>query len=249
MWTSAKVLERSARWTWVPYDAVRVETVELTVVVTPQGKGSVLRFQDGDVDEAVRLARQSGARTLTFSVHEHTRPASLASQLRERGATVDNELDVSALDLTGGVPDLAVPQGIEVRRVDDPLLLADVYKVDGAAFGSPYPTKDFQRADAERLRTDPSVMRYLAYAGGQTVGSAGLTQEGPVGLLWGGGVLEAFRGKGIYRALLHARLTEAVAQNSELALVKARVGTSAPILRRAGFTAHGKEWHLTLALA
>ncbi len=54
-------------------------------------------------------------------------------------------------------------------------------------------------------------------------------------------MLREHRGRGIYRALLAARLEYAVRHGATMALVKGRVETSGPILRRAGFAAHGQE--------
>ena len=62
----------------------------------------------------------------------------------------------------------------------------------------------------------------------------------------GGGVVTEFRGRGVYRALLAARMAEAAKRKATLALVKARTSSSSPILRRAGFTSYGTECHLRL---
>jgi hypothetical protein len=45
----------------------------------------------------------------------------------------------------------------------------------------------------------------------------------------------------VYRAVLGKRLSYAVAHGATMALVKGRIDTSGPILRRAGFTAYGQE--------
>ena len=81
----------------------------------------------------------------------------------------------------------------------------------------------------------------VAYVDGRPVGTGGLTVADGVGRLWSGSVLEAHRGRGVYRALLAERLQYAVRQGATMALVKGRVDTSGPILRRAGFAAHGQE--------
>jgi len=53
--------------------------------------------------------------------------------------------------------------------------------------------------------------------------------------LIGGVVLPRFRGRGLYRALVHARLLDAQARGISLATSHAREVTSAPILERLGF--------------
>jgi GNAT superfamily N-acetyltransferase len=62
-----------------------------------------------------------------------------------------------------------------------------------------------------------------------------------VARLWGGVAVPSARGLGVYRAVLEARLAYAVAHGATMALVKGKIDTSAPILRRAGFAAYGQE--------
>jgi GNAT superfamily N-acetyltransferase len=62
-----------------------------------------------------------------------------------------------------------------------------------------------------------------------------------VARLWGGVVTPPVRGRGVYRTMLDARLSYAVTHGATMALVKGRVDTSGPILRRAGFVAYGRE--------
>jgi GNAT superfamily N-acetyltransferase len=248
MWTPEAVLRTASEWIWIPHDAVKIETPELTMVVNPIGTARVLRFEDARLAEVVERGRAAGASKIEFAVHDHTRPADLGDQLLAAGATLTLELDVSALTLAAGWPLLQVPSDLEVVPVTSAARLPDVYAIDVAAFGDPYPTEAFRAADAALLTTEPNVRRFVVYADGTPVAAAGLTMDGPVGKLWGGGVIPAFRGRGAYRAVLAARLAHAAARGAQLALVKARTGTSAPILRRAGFTVYGREQQYSLAL-
>jgi hypothetical protein len=54
-------------------------------------------------------------------------------------------------------------------------------------------------------------------------------------------VIPEARGQGIYRAVLGARLSYAAGHGASMVLVKGKVDTSGPILRRAGFAAFGQE--------
>jgi ribosomal protein S18 acetylase RimI-like enzyme len=58
--------------------------------------------------------------------------------------------------------------------------------------------------------------------------------------LWGAAVVPAFRGRGIYRALVRARLAHAAARGATLALVHAEP-TSSPVLQRLGFGVYGQQ--------
>jgi len=81
----------------------------------------------------------------------------------------------------------------------------------------------------------------VAYVDGVPSGSGGVTMADGVARLWGGVVVPSARGQGVYRAVLDARLSYAVAHGATMALVKGKIDTSAPILRRAGFAAYGQE--------
>lgn len=76
---------------------------------------------------------------------------------------------------------------------------------------------------------------YLARAGGVPVGTAGLITKQRSVYLVGGNVLEPYRGRGIYRALVDERLSDAATLGFSLATTQAREATSAPILDKLGF--------------
>ncbi len=78
----------------------------------------------------------------------------------------------------------------------------------------------------------------VAEAGGEVVAAAWLVFRGRTGFasLWGGSTLPAWRGRGIYRALVTARAKLAVARGVRLLHVDAS-DDSAPILRRLGLHA------------
>lgn len=139
--------------------------------------------------------------------------------------------------------------GAEVRRVDTPELLDEAYAIDSAVLGTPVRSARFRRAAAaalaEQVAAGPARTgyRYLVLVDGEPVATAGLTLAGPTARLWGAAVLARHRGRGVYRALLAARLTEAAARGAALALTRARTGASAPILRRFGFRGYGRERH------
>ena len=100
------------------------------------------------------------------------------------------------------------------------------------------PSDDEQRHIWERIRkTDWCT--FLAYVDGRPVGRASCasTSAGPLELL-NAGVLPAYRGRGIYRALLRARWDEAVRRQTPI-LVTQGGSLSRPILERTGFRTIG----------
>jgi hypothetical protein len=86
-----------------------------------------------------------------------------------------------------------------------------------------------------------SDFRVVVYADDEPAAAGGCGLVGDVARLWGAGTRVAFRGRGLYRVLLAARIGLAREHGASLALVKGRVETSGPILRRAGFTAYSQE--------
>ena len=104
--------------------------------------------------------------------------------------------------------------------------------------GSPRSDADLRDGIARR---QPTSTLLVAYRDGRPLGTGGASRAGDVLRLWGGAVLEDARGAGAYRALLAARLRQGVDDGCRMALVKGRVETSAPILRRAGFEEYGEE--------
>ncbi len=79
-------------------------------------------------------------------------------------------------------------------------------------------------------------------------GAGGYTLAGEVARLWGAGVVPTFRGRGVYRALVRARLAQAAGRGATLALVHAEP-TSSPILQRLGFRVYGQQQVLALGRA
>lgn len=93
-----------------------------------------------------------------------------------------------------------------------------------------------------------SDFRVVVFAGGEPAAAGGCGLTGGIAQLWGAGARTSFRGRGIYRVLLAARIALALEHGATLALVKGRVQTSGPILVRAGFTGYGEERLYRLAV-
>lgn len=251
----------AAAWRWVPYDATTVTTAAAVLAVSnrvarvhrtaPPADWSTPQF----VTEVRRLAAAHGATSLTWTVPDHSHPADLGDALAAQGSTIveDHEVMAHALDVGPPAVDSTPDIDIDVRRVDTPDLLEEAYAIDSAVLGTPVRSARFRQIAvatlAEQVAAGPArtAYRFLALVDGAPAATAGLTFDGPTARLWGAAVLAGHRGRGIYRALLAARLTEATARGAALALAKARTGTSAPILHRVGFRTYGRERHHRLA--
>jgi hypothetical protein len=91
------------------------------------------------------------------------------------------------------------------------------------------------RASMLRALDGGRHLSYLARVDGVPVATAGMIVKERSVYLVGGNVLEAYRGRGIYRALIDERLRDAAALGLTLATTQAREATSAPILEALGF--------------
>lgn len=129
----------------------------------------------------------------------------------------------------------------EVVRVHDLATLRDNLEACSSAFGRPRTVSDLERELTFCTGPEARTARFVAYVDGRCVGSANINRFSDLafGFLWAGGVVEDARGRGVYRALLAARLRWAAEQGLSHVGLYARLDTSAPVVERVGFTAHG----------
>jgi len=237
-------------WLWFPPDAQVVDTDDFLLINWPgyfKKLPSLMRFtpagkMEAAFNVATATARSWGFPSLTCWVKLDA-PAGFEELLREHGVR-EETLDVFALDLAAGLPP-AGPGGFEIRWRSNLESSRDFEAVGIAAFseGSIPDDLTLTRIGAEAQED------YLAGRGGhvlvyeedRAVAAAGLTMAGTVARLWGGGVIPEARGRGAYRATVAARLRYAVDHGATMALVKGRIETSGPILRRLGFDVYGQE--------
>ena len=250
--SASAVAAASAAWVWVPDNATVVETDEYTILRMPDyfdHQLSVLAFTPTGplgpaVDAVLERARSFGLPELRWEVRLAD-PAGLAAELASRGARVKVTLDVLASDLSGGAPALPPPAvDVTIRWATDFATARDGSALGVTGFGGALPPDERIEQNAARDAATVPVGEggmLVAYTDGTPAGSGGVTMADGVARLWGGVVLPAARGQGIYRAVLDARLSYAVTHGATMALVKGNVATSGPILRKAGFTAFGQE--------
>lgn len=244
-------------WVWVSEESSVLGTAEWMMVRNPDRFAQPLELVTLDpaadparvVAEVVDRARGTGVPALNFWLRQDA-PEEYVDLLRAEGAVPDETLAVLALDLRARrpAPGPGASSGIGLGWVRDAATAGHCEQVDLAVFGgSPADDARLARVGEEEGRSHDEGRggRLVAYVAGRPVGAAGLSMApGPTGTvarLWGGAVLEDHRRRGVYSALLHARLEYAVAHGAAMALVKGRVESSAPILERAGFRRYGTE--------
>jgi GNAT superfamily N-acetyltransferase len=137
--------------------------------------------------------------------------------------------------VAGLLTDAALPDGVRLQQVVDAAGVELVVEVHTRVFGD---GGDRMRSRLlARLADDPDTLSMVvAVADGEPVCAARMEFCPGTGFagLWGGGTLPAWRGKGIYRALVAHRAREAAAAGYQYLQVDAS-DLSRPILERLGF--------------
>lgn len=105
---------------------------------------------------------------------------------------------------------------------------------------------------ADRAK-DPSIAiddLYAVYVDDQPVAVSRFSHYpgSPFAGMWGGGTLEAHRGKGYYTAMVHARAEAAIQLGKRYLFIEA-APTSRPIVEKLGFTLLGSTWPFEKVLA
>ncbi|MCL2734194.1 MAG: GNAT family N-acetyltransferase [Actinomycetia bacterium] len=172
-----------------------------------------------------------------WKVRGHDRPAALPERLHAAGFRPEDRETVliGRTDRLAG--DTAAPPGITIRRTAADAdftavaaLLTDVWDMDMSFLG-----EDLR----SRVAAAPEdVVVFLAEAEDVLVSAAWIVFRPGTDFagLWGGSTLAAWRGRGVYRALVAARARLAAARAVPYLQVDAS-DDSAPILRRLGFAA------------
>lgn len=252
--SAGDVAAAAARWVWLPDGSRTADGDGWRVVRYPDWAYSPLvltRFApDGDpvvaLDAALAAARSLAPDLDSVeAVAALGTPPAAADLLAERSVELVEEVDVLALDLTGGPPDLGEPvDGLEVAWTTTPEAALAYNAASVEVFGvTPMSWERAATVAAEnhqRLAADRGA-GVVVSLDGRPVGTGGLEIAGTDARLYGGGVVADVRGRGVYRALLRHRLDYAAQHGATLAITRGRVATSGPILRRAGFEAFGSE--------
>jgi GNAT superfamily N-acetyltransferase len=246
----ATVAAANDAWVLAPEGSEVVETAEYRLVRFPE------RFADPLQVQWVRSARPAEAvlgevvaRAVGFGLPEAyvyvklSAPDGFDEALLGCGAQLVDTSDVLAMALPADVKAPDLPR-LEVRWRTAPEVARDANTVGISIFGGSRASDDevARQAAADRdtvaAGTGGAVVAYLD---GTPVGVAGVEVADGVARLWGGGVLEAYRGRGVYRGLVAARMTYAAEHGATMALTQGRIATSSPILQRLGFVSYGQE--------
>lgn len=195
-------------------------------------------LDESSADEAIaqQIAYYTGlGREFEWKLYGHDLPVDLGERLRAAGFTAEPEETLMIAEVADLTLDVEPPEGIRLLPVTDRAgvdLVADVHE---KAFGTD--SSRLRHQLLARLRDDSdTVVAVVALAGDVPVSAARmeLVPGTRFAGLWGGGTVEGWRGRGIYRALVAHRARAAVERGYRYLQVDA-LATSRPILERLGF--------------
>ena len=213
--------------------------------VDRRGGRSFVLYSDlhglGDAQiEAVIAAEVAffGALDMEFEwkVYEHDAPPDLRERLIAAGFSDEDWETLLISDLSSAPSRLFDLRGQAIERLNDPAQVDDVMRVSTAIWG-PDEHGMADRLRRELVESPEATSIFLARVAGEPVGAAWVnyTPESDFASLFGGGVLEPFRGQGVYGALLAARAHEAVGRGRRYLMIDAGP-MSLPIVESLGFT-------------
>jgi GNAT superfamily N-acetyltransferase len=242
----AFVAEDADTYQYLPPSVTRDVRPDVVLICRPdEGAWSKLasrvRFEAATVASGIAASRGwfADRRVAEFRwlIGPSATPAGIVPLLLARGAARDEaEPDLTAMVLDREPPSV---DGIPVRPVASFVDFEQMEQIRDEVFGRPDGTgRATRRARWSEFQAAGSLA-YLAEVDGAPVsfGVMDRTEAGPM-LLAGGVTLPRFRGRGAYRALVHARW-EAAERAGAAVLVTQAQAASRPILERLGFRSTG----------
>ncbi|MEW2490959.1 GNAT family N-acetyltransferase [Streptomyces sp. NPDC048411] len=192
---------------------------------------------DAAIAEQVEHFTALGHDEFEWKLYAHDRPADLGQRLVDAGFVAEPPETLLVAPVADVPAAVELPEGVTLRTVSDAAGVELMAAAHERAFGS----------DGSRLRhqvlarlaeAPDSFVGVLAMAGDEPVSSARMELHPGTGFagLWGGGTVEPWRGRGIYRALIAYRARIAAEHGFRYLQVDA-TDLSRPILLRLGFRA------------
>jgi hypothetical protein len=176
-------------------------------------------------------------RGFEWKLHGHDRPADLGQRLTSAGFTAEPRETLLIAETGDQLGDVRPPDGVRIVPVTDRTGVELMVEAHEKAFGRDGSwLRDMLLA---RLAADPdTLVAVVALAGRTPVSSARMELVEGVAFagLWGGGTVEGWRGRGVYRALIAHRARIAADRGYRYLQVDAS-DQSRPILERLGFAA------------
>ncbi|MEV7234763.1 GNAT family N-acetyltransferase [Streptomyces sp. NPDC051020] len=192
---------------------------------------------DAAIAEQVEHFTALGHDEFEWKLYAHDRPADLGQRLVDAGFVAEPPETLLVARVADVPTAVELPEGVTLRTVSDAGGVELMAAAHERAFGSD--GSWLRHQVLARLAEAPdSFFGVLAMAGDEPVSSARMELYPGTGFagLWGGGTVEPWRGRGIYRALVAHRARIAAERGFRYLQVDA-TDLSRPILQRLGFRA------------
>ncbi|MEU4623860.1 GNAT family N-acetyltransferase [Actinoplanes sp. NPDC023801] len=210
------------------------------VATDPRGWNAVVwSALDEDTADAVITRQVQRFAELGFGfewkLYAYDQPADLPERLLAAGFVPDERETLMVAEIRDLKVGGQLPEGVRIERVTDAAGVELMVRASEQAFGE---NADWLRHRAsDQLANDPdNAYLFVAMAGDEPVSAARMDVNHGTAFagLWGGGTVEAWRGRGIYRALVAERARIAADLGYRYLQVDAS-DQSRPILERLGF--------------
>ena len=185
---------------------------------------------------AAQLARFAGEPgPWEWKHYSYDRPADLPQRLLAAGFVAEPAETLLVAEVAELALDVVLPAGVELVPVVDERGVRALVRLHDEVFGGDHAALGAGLA-AQLEQAPDSVAAVLAVAAGAPVaaGRIEFVLGSEFAGLWGGGTLPAWRGRGVFRALVAHRAALAAARGFRYLQVDA-TDDSRPILRRLGF--------------
>jgi hypothetical protein len=215
--------------------------------VTGQHRGFItgprdLGVRGAELDALIARQRDFFAarnESVEWKTRAHDLPADLTDRLRAAGF-VPEDVETVVIGLVADMAaEPALPAGTTMRQVTDDASIFAITAMECEVWGEDVSwLADDLMSRRDAAPDDIAIFVVLDDATGTVVSAAwlGFYPGTEFAGLWGGSTLQAWRRRGIYRALVAARARLAAAHGARYLQVDAS-SDSAPILRRLGFRA------------
>ncbi|MCX4459306.1 MULTISPECIES: GNAT family N-acetyltransferase [Streptomyces] len=189
---------------------------------------------DAAIAEQMRYFGELG-REFEWKLYGHDKPEGLGKRLRAAGFVAQPEETLMIAELGDLALDAQPPEGVRLLPVTDRAgvdLVADVHE---QAFGTDS-TRMRHQLLAQLTGDEDNVVAVVALAGDVPVSAARMEMVPGTRFagLWGGGTIDSWRRRGIYRALVAHRARVAAERGYRYVQVDA-TSQSRPVLARLGF--------------
>lgn len=167
--------------------------------------------------------------------YSHDMPLDLIERLQRRGFEIGDPETILVLDMQGLSSILTEPVKHDIRRITDPELIKSLVDVQVAIYDQNFDDME-ARLRWELTNYPDYISLYGAYINDVPVASARMyyPANSQFCSMWGGGTLAEYRGKGIYTALVAARVQESIGHGRRFLTIDASP-MSRPIVEKLGF--------------